>query len=159
MYLGVAAVSVLLNLVTMLSYKFGVGKANIASFITSIFSWVNILGNFVVWCVAVGIYRAEKDKNGKSNDIWGWTCSAGARAIQKEFVGDIDFARYCNVQVSQIFWRALGKDSADSMVESKLVYWYCTDLCCTFDCGDLRIGLLKKRDQEGGGAAVEDEWV
>jgi hypothetical protein len=98
MYLGVAAVSVLLNLVTMLSYKFGVGKANIASFITSIFSWVNILGNFVVWCVAAGIYRAEKDKNGKSNDIWGWTCSAGARAIQKEFVGDIDFGKYCNVQ-------------------------------------------------------------
>jgi hypothetical protein len=103
MYLGVAAVSVLLNLVTMLSYKFGVGKANIASFITSIFSWVNILGNFVVWCVAAGIYRAEKDKNGKSNDIWGWTCSAGARAIQKEFVGDIDFGKYCNVQASRIF--------------------------------------------------------
>ncbi|CAN9089078.1 unnamed protein product [Alternaria alternata] len=98
MYFGVAAVSVLLNFTTMFSYKFGIAKANVASVITSTFSWINLIGNFVVWCVAAGLYRAEKDKNGKSNDLWGWTCSAGARAIQKEFVGDIDFGRYCNVQ-------------------------------------------------------------
>ena len=100
MYFGVAAVSVLLNFATIFSYTFGVERANVASVITSTFSWVNMVGNFVVWCVAVGVYRAEKDKNGKSNDLWGWTCSAGARAIQKEFVGDIDFGRYCDVQVS-----------------------------------------------------------
>ncbi|CAN9087560.1 unnamed protein product [Alternaria sp. RS040] len=98
MYFGVAAVSVLLNFTTMFSYKFGIEKANVASVVTSTFSWINLIGNFVVWCVAAGLYRAEKDKNGKSNDLWGWTCSAGARAIQKEFVGDIDFGRYCNVQ-------------------------------------------------------------
>ncbi|CAN9151693.1 unnamed protein product [Alternaria alternata] len=102
MYFGVAAVSVLLNFTTMFSYKFGIAKANVASVITSTFSWINLIGNFVVWCVAAGLYRAEKDKNGKSNDLWGWTCSAGARAIQKEFVGDIDFGRYCNVQPQEI---------------------------------------------------------
>ncbi|KAI5380309.1 hypothetical protein J4E82_000885 [Alternaria postmessia] len=98
MYFGVAAVSVLLNFTTMFSYKFGIEKANVASVVTSTFSWINLIGNLVVWCVAAGLYRAEKNKNGKSNDLWGWTCSAGARAIQKEFVGDIDFSRYCNVQ-------------------------------------------------------------
>ncbi|CAN9232071.1 unnamed protein product [Alternaria alternata] len=98
MYFGVAAVSVLLNFTTMFYYKFGIEKANVASVVTSTFSWINLIGNFVVWCVAAGLYRAEKNKNGKSNDLWGWTCSAGARAIQKEFVGDIDFGRYCNVQ-------------------------------------------------------------
>ncbi|OWY44326.1 hypothetical protein AALT_g6048 [Alternaria alternata] len=98
MYFGVAAVSVLLNFTTMFSYKFGIEKANVASVVTSTFSWINLIGNLVVWCVAAGLYRAEKNKNGKSNDLWGWTCSAGARAIQKEFVGDIDFGRYCNVQ-------------------------------------------------------------
>ncbi|CAN9155690.1 unnamed protein product [Alternaria alternata] len=101
MYFGVAAVSVLLNFTTMFYYKFGIEKANVASVVTSTFSWINLIGNFVVWCVAAGLYRAEKNKNGKSNDLWGWTCSAGARAIQKEFVGDIDFGRYCNVQYAR----------------------------------------------------------
>jgi 4-amino-4-deoxy-L-arabinose transferase-like glycosyltransferase len=101
MYFGVAAVSVLLNFATIFSYKFGIEKANVASVVTSTFSWVTMLGNFVVWCVAASVYRAEKDKNGKSDDLWGWTCSSGARAIQKEFLGEINFDRYCNVQVSR----------------------------------------------------------
>ena len=99
MYFAVAAVSVLLNFGTVFSYKFGVGKANVASYVTSSFSWVIIIGNLVVWSVAAGMYRGEKDKNGKSNDLWGWTCSAAARAIQKEFAQEVDFDRFCNVQV------------------------------------------------------------
>jgi hypothetical protein len=159
MYFGVAAVSVLLNFVTICSYKFGVDRANVASVITTTFSWVNVLGNFIVWCVAAGLYRAEKDKNGKSNDLWGWTCSAGARAIQKEFVGDIDFGRYCNVQVGRVVWRNLGRASADLMIECELVYWSSADFCRPFDCGDICVGLLKKRHQEGGEAAVEDARI
>ncbi|KAI4922240.1 hypothetical protein J4E90_000668 [Alternaria incomplexa] len=98
MYFGVAAVSVLLNFATIFSYKCGIEQANVAAVVTSTFSWVNMLGNFIVWCVAATVYRTEKDKNGKSDDLWGWTCSSGARAIQKEFVGDINFSSYCNVQ-------------------------------------------------------------
>jgi hypothetical protein len=100
MYFAVAVVSVVLNFLTIFSYKFGVERANVASYVTSTFSWTVMLGNLVVWSVAAGMYRGEKDKDGKSNDLWGWTCSAGARAIQKEFVGEINFERYCNVQVS-----------------------------------------------------------
>ena len=59
-----------------------------------------MLGNLVVWSVAAAMYRNEKDKDGKNSDLWGWTCSAGAKAIQKEFVGEIDFDRFCDVQVS-----------------------------------------------------------
>jgi hypothetical protein len=99
MYFAVAAVSVILNFGTVFSYKFGVDKANVASYVTSMFSWVIMLGNLIVWSVAAGMYRGEKDKNGKSNDLWGWTCSAAARAIQKEFADDVDFDRFCNVQV------------------------------------------------------------
>jgi len=101
MYFGVAAVSVLLNFATIFSYKCGIEQANVAAVVTSTFSWVNMLGNFIVWCVAATVYRTEKDRNGKSDDLWGWTCSSGARAIQKEFVGDINFGSYCNVQVSR----------------------------------------------------------
>lgn len=98
MYFAVAAVSVLLNFFTVFAYKFGFDKANKASYIATTFSWVMMIGNLVVWSVAAGLYRTEKDKDGKSNDLWGWTCSAGARAIQKEFASEIDFNRFCNVQ-------------------------------------------------------------
>lgn len=98
MYFSVAAASVVLNFATVFSYKFGVEKANVASYVTSTFSWIVMIGNLVVWCVAAGIYRKEKNANGKSNDLWGWTCSAAARAIQKEFAKQVDFDRYCNVQ-------------------------------------------------------------
>ncbi|EAT78137.1 hypothetical protein SNOG_14597 [Parastagonospora nodorum SN15] len=98
MYFAIAALSALLNFGTVFSYRFGVETANAANYVTSAFSWIVILGNFVVWSVAAGMYRGEKDKDGKSNDLWGWTCSAGARAIQKEFAGDVNFDRFCNVQ-------------------------------------------------------------
>lgn len=99
-YFGVAAISVLLNFGTVISYVFGgVEQANAASHVASVFSWVVMVGNFVVWTVAAAVYRAEKNRHGRSNDLWGWTCSAGAGAIQKEFAGEVDFSRYCTVQV------------------------------------------------------------
>jgi hypothetical protein len=63
---------------------------------------VVMIGNLILWSVAAAMYREEKDKNGKSNDLWGWTCSTGARAIQKEFVKELNFNQYCNVQVRGI---------------------------------------------------------
>lgn len=97
-YFGIAVVSVMLNFTTIFSYKFGVSKANTASYITSTFSWTIMIGNLVVWSIAAGMYRNEKNKGGKSNDLWGWTCSSGARLIQKEFAKEIDFNRFCNIQ-------------------------------------------------------------
>lgn len=117
MYFAVAVVSVVLNFLTIFSYKFGVGRANVASYVTSTFSWTVMLGNLVVWSVAAGMYRGEKDKDGKSNDLWGWTCSAGARAIQKEFAGEIDFERYCNVQVS---WIAGAVKSIEALISDRV---------------------------------------
>ena len=57
-----------------------------------------MIGNLIVWSIAAGMYRNERNKGGKSNDLWGWTCSSGARLIQKEFVNEIDFNRFCNIQ-------------------------------------------------------------
>lgn len=103
MYFAVAVVSVVLNSITLFRYKYGVAKANTASYIASGFSWGILVGNFVIWCVAAAMYRAEKDKGGHSNDLWGWTCSAPARAIQKEFADQVDFNRYCDIQVRLFF--------------------------------------------------------
>ncbi|KAF2130059.1 hypothetical protein P153DRAFT_366534 [Dothidotthia symphoricarpi CBS 119687] len=98
MYFAVALVSAVLNFVTIFSYKTGVGKANTASLVASGFNWGVMIGNLAVWCVAATLYRTEKDKGGKHNDLWGWTCSAPARAIQREFANEVDFNRYCSVQ-------------------------------------------------------------
>ncbi|KAF2685741.1 hypothetical protein K458DRAFT_299789 [Lentithecium fluviatile CBS 122367] len=98
MYFAIAAISVLLNLAILFSYKFGVEKANKAAYVATTFTWIVMLGNLVVWCVAASLYRTEKDKDGKSNDLWGWTCSAAARAIQKEFAQEVDFDRFCSTQ-------------------------------------------------------------
>jgi hypothetical protein len=97
-YFAVAAISTLLNFITIFSYKYGVEKANTANYITQTFSWFVMLGNLIVWSVAAGMYRREMDKGGRNNDLWGWTCSAAARAIQKDFAHEVDFDKFCNVQ-------------------------------------------------------------
>lgn len=100
MYFLVAAISVVLNFVIIIAYSFGTKKANKAATVATVFTWAVMLGNLAVWCVAAALYRTEKDKDGKSNDLWGWTCSPLAREIQKEFAHEVDFDKFCNVQVS-----------------------------------------------------------
>jgi hypothetical protein len=147
MYFAVAAVSVVLNFATVVSYRFGVDKANVASYVTSTFSWVIMLGNLVVWSVAAGMYRSEKNKGGKSNDLWGWTCSAAARTIQKEFAGDVDFNKFCNVQVCCIAivkWRR----RTNARTECELVYWACASGGGNADGGNLFNGIFAEEVEE-----------
>jgi hypothetical protein len=56
-------------------------------------------GNIIIWAISAAIYRLEKDKGGKHNDLWGWTCSGPADAIQTIFKDEINFNTYCNAQV------------------------------------------------------------
>jgi hypothetical protein len=99
MYFAVAATALLLNLVIVLSYFFGgVNSANRAAIAATVFTWIHMIGNLIVWAIAASLYRTEKDKGGKHNDLWGWTCSAPAKAIQKDFAHVVDFNAYCNIQ-------------------------------------------------------------
>ncbi|ORX97287.1 hypothetical protein BCR34DRAFT_628634 [Clohesyomyces aquaticus] len=105
MYFGVAATALLLHLTILLSYKFGgVEKANKAATVTTWFTVVTMLGNLVVWSVAAGLYRQQKDTGGKSNDLWGWTCSEAAQVIQREFAKEVNFDKFCSVQ--SVSWYA-----------------------------------------------------
>ncbi|KAH7394232.1 hypothetical protein DE146DRAFT_661185 [Phaeosphaeria sp. MPI-PUGE-AT-0046c] len=99
-YFGVAAISTLLNAGTMLSYCCSVEKANVASYVTSTFSWIVLVGNLAVWAAAAAVYKKEKEKTvqGKHTDLWGWTCSGPAKQIQKEFAQQVDFNQYCVIQ-------------------------------------------------------------
>lgn len=103
MYFLTAGISVVLNLLIIIAYACsGVEKANRAATVATIFSWGTVLGNLIVWCVAAGLYRAEKDTGEKPKDFWGWTCSPAATAIQKEFAGEVDFNKFCNIQVRSL---------------------------------------------------------
>ncbi|KAF3005081.1 hypothetical protein E8E13_009729 [Curvularia kusanoi] len=62
-YFGVALMSTILNFATIFSYRSGVRRANSVSYVTSLFSWAVMLANVVVWSVAAGVYRNEKDKH------------------------------------------------------------------------------------------------
>ena len=61
-------------------------------------AWV--VGRYIlhigVWVIVSNIYKAEKGLD----DLWGWSCSEKAQAVQKFSGGEIDFGVLCQVQVS-----------------------------------------------------------
>lgn len=100
MYFAIALASLVLNLSIMIAYLRGVRTANKANVISLTFDWIVIAANLGVWIAAVVVYRNEKNKHGKSNDLWGWSCSEAASKIQEPFSGVLDFGRLCVVQSS-----------------------------------------------------------
>lgn len=53
----------------------------------------------IIWIGVSAIYRYEKSTNGVDNDLWGWSCSPKALAIQAEFQDVINFQPLCRAQV------------------------------------------------------------
>ena len=100
MYFGVASGSLVLNSITLAFYLRGVTHANRANAVATAFTWAVILSNVIVWAVSTAFYKYGKDLHGKPNDLWGWSCSAAAQEIQDIFVKEVNFSRYCTVQVS-----------------------------------------------------------
>jgi hypothetical protein len=98
MYFAAALASLALNGAIFASYACSVAAANRANVVAVTFDAAVLAANLVVWIVAAALYRAEKDRGGVPNDIWGWACSAGAKEIQKAFKDEVDFDSLCNVQ-------------------------------------------------------------
>lgn len=94
MYFGIAVSGVLLNAIVLLSYLRSVRGANIVATVEATFSTVVLVAQVVVWIVTVTLYRSEK----KTEDLWGWTCSAVARTLQEEFSDVVKFNKWCQVQ-------------------------------------------------------------
>ncbi|KAF2234757.1 hypothetical protein EV356DRAFT_501338 [Viridothelium virens] len=101
MYLALAAIATAFNLAIMLAYCWGVRHANRASTVAGWFSGGVYVGHVVVWAVGAALYRAGKDEGEHARDLWGWSCSLGAQKIQDAFAQEVNFGRYCNVQVSR----------------------------------------------------------
>ncbi|CZT18689.1 uncharacterized protein RCC_04533 [Ramularia collo-cygni] len=103
MYTAVAAVSFLLNFVVMVSYLRSVRSANKADQIATYWSWATIVSHVVIWAVAAGLYRYGREPvDGKSKDLWDWTCSHSAAELQ-QVLTSVNFAKYCKVQTSSYY--------------------------------------------------------
>ena len=96
MLLVASGVTLLLSTITLLSYCFCFKTARQSWKLTIIKYVIHIL----VWAAVTILYRYEKSLHGNDNDLWGWSCSQKAKAIQGEFNGVVDFSSLCTVQAS-----------------------------------------------------------
>ena len=90
-----ACITLVLSIVTLLSYCFSFNKARRSWKVTSL-KYVVYIG---VWIVVSVLYRYEKSLHGIDNDLWGWTCSDKGKALQAEFHGVVNFSGLCQLQV------------------------------------------------------------
>lgn len=89
-----------MNLGTLLGYICGTKSANYAASVGSVFNYTIMAANLIVWIVTAGIYKYEKEvlTDGLHRDLWGWSCSTAADALQNAFVDEVPFDKYCTVQ-------------------------------------------------------------
>ena len=92
-----AGLTLIVSIITLISYCCFLKKAK-RSWKLTVLKYVIHIG---AWAVITILYRYEKDANGSNNDLWGWTCSEEADAIQAEFNDVVGFSSLCNLQVSR----------------------------------------------------------
>jgi len=94
MLLAIATVTFLMNFITICAYICGVGAANKTSSVFSIVGYVMLAVHVVVWAVSAGAFKMASD----GHDLWGWSCSPNADAIQAEVKAFMDFGQLCTIQ-------------------------------------------------------------
>lgn len=90
-----AGFTLLLSFITLLSYCCAFDRAR-RSWKLTVVKYAIHIG---AWLVISALYRYEKGTHGVDNDLWGWSCSTAATALQSEFNGVVDFPSLCSVQV------------------------------------------------------------
>ncbi|RMY76715.1 hypothetical protein D0863_01786 [Hortaea werneckii] len=100
LYTAVAGISCLFNTAIILAYISGVRRANAVGDVASKWEYLVQGSQIVVWAVSAGIYRYGREPvDGKFRDLWGWTCSQDAAALQA-VMDDVDFEKYCGLQTA-----------------------------------------------------------
>ena len=92
-----AGITLIVSIITLISYCCFLKKAK-RSWKFTVLKYAIHLG---AWAIITILYRYEKDVHGSDNDLWGWTCSEEAAAIQAEFNDVVGFGSLCNLQVSR----------------------------------------------------------
>ena len=95
MLLAVALVTLVLNIVTICAYFRSVEKANSTNNVAGYIGYGLLAVHVLVWAVSMGLFKMAN--TGK--DLWGWSCGAGADAIQEEVISFVDFGKLCTTQV------------------------------------------------------------
>ncbi|KAI9724988.1 MAG: hypothetical protein M1812_000264 [Candelaria pacifica] len=85
--LAIAFVTFALNIAIIISYVRGVKAANRVEDLSSTFEYTVSTGQIIVWLVTVVLYKVGKT----GNDLWGWSCSDKAAAIQDQFKDVVTF--------------------------------------------------------------------
>lgn len=103
-----AGITLIVSIITLISYCWFLKKAK-RSWKLTVLKYAIHLG---AWAIITILYRYEKDVHGSDNDLWGWTCSEEAAAIQAEFNDVVGFSSLCNLQVSRqhIAWKIFFND-------------------------------------------------
>lgn len=94
MLLAASALSVLIAVGTLIFYCCAFERASRSWKLTLL---RNVVGA-VSWIVVSVVYRIEKSYGGRDDDIWGWSCSPKAQAIQAQFADVISFKPLCRAQ-------------------------------------------------------------
>ena len=94
-----AGITLIVSIITLISYCWFLRKAKRNWKLTVVKYGIHI----GAWAIISILYRYEKDAHGSNNDLWGWSCSQEADAIQAEFKDVVGFSSLCNLQVSRIF--------------------------------------------------------
>ena len=92
-----AGITLIVSTITLISYCWFLKKAK-RNWKLTVLKYVIHIG---AWAIITILYRYEKDVHGSNNDLWGWTCSEEAAAIQGEFNDVVGFSSLCNLQVSR----------------------------------------------------------
>ncbi|KIW00912.1 uncharacterized protein PV09_07657 [Verruconis gallopava] len=102
MYFSMAVASTFVHLGVLTGYLWSIRAANRIDTIGTTIQTIEIVGQLVLWIVVAAIYKYEKEitEDGKHNDLWGWTCSGPASALQQTFKDVVSFDSYCNIQTS-----------------------------------------------------------
>jgi hypothetical protein len=95
MLLSIAIVTFLMNFITICTYMCGVGAANKTSSVFSIVGYIMLAAHVVVWAVSAGAFKMANT----GHDLWGWSCSSNADAIQEQVKAFMDFGQLCTIQV------------------------------------------------------------
>jgi len=99
MLLAIAGVTFIMHFVVVCTYLCGVGAANKTNKITSYIGYALLAVRVVAWAAAAGLYK----KANTGNDLWGYTCSDKADAIQDEVKSYLNYNTLCVTQTGAFY--------------------------------------------------------
>jgi len=94
MLLAIAAITLFMNFIVICAYICGVGIANKASSFMGYVGYILSAAHIIAWAVATGLFKMANT----GNDLWGYSCSDKADAIQMAVQNEMNFGTLCTVQ-------------------------------------------------------------